>query len=89
MGQQQQRDNSGILFKNDNKKSDNHPDYKGDALVGGVSFFIAAWIKEGARGKFLSISFTEKDKQPQQQPRQQSSHKPIVNGEFQSDDVPF
>lgn len=51
----------GVLFKNDRKESDNHPDYKGQAEVDGVEYWIAAWIKEGKKGKFMSISFTEKE----------------------------
>lgn len=60
----EQRDNSGSLFKNDRKEKDNHPDYKGQAMVGGVEMWMSAWIKESANGtKFMSFSFQPKDQQ--------------------------
>lgn len=39
------RDNSGRLFKNEDKKSDKHPDYSGDALIDGQAYFMDAWLK--------------------------------------------
>lgn len=60
--------NRGIISKNDRKEKETHPDYKGDAEVNGTKFWISAWIKErkDGSGKFLSLSFTEKE-QPQKQ----------------------
>jgi len=54
-----ERDNSGILFKNRDKKSDKSPDYSGPAKVGGKDYQMAVWIKEGKNGKFMSIAFGE------------------------------
>jgi hypothetical protein len=58
----------GVLFKNDRKEHDNHPDYKGSLNVNGVEFWLSAWIKEGARGKFMSLSIKPKDQQRQAEP---------------------
>ena len=58
---------TGVLFKNDKKETDKHPDYKGNAEVNGVAYWLAAWIKEGNKGKFMSLAFTPKEEKPEQQ----------------------
>jgi hypothetical protein len=50
---------SGALFKNNYKDTERKPDYKGDGEYRGVKFEMAAWIKEGRNGKFLSVKFSE------------------------------
>jgi uncharacterized protein (DUF736 family) len=63
------RDYTGSLFKNDRKESDNHPDYKGTAMVGGVEMWMDAWIKkkEGAK-TYMSVSFKPKEARQAQAP---------------------
>lgn len=56
-------DNSGALFVNDKKVADNHPSHTGSALIDGVEYWLNAWVKEGAKGKFMSVSFRRKDEQ--------------------------
>jgi len=36
----QQKDMSGILFKNDKKEKDSHPDYKGSITVDGEEYSV-------------------------------------------------
>ena len=55
----EQKDNSGVLFKNDYKDADNKPDYKGKCKVNGVEMEMSAWIKQGQNGKFMSFAFSE------------------------------
>lgn len=58
------KNNSGALFVNDKKQSDKHPDYKGNAVINGVEYWLAGWKRESQSGrKYLSIAFEPKDKQ--------------------------
>lgn len=60
----EQRDNSGTLFKNERKvEGDNKPNMTGKAMIGGVMYFFDAWTKEGAKGRFQSVSFKRMDSQ--------------------------
>jgi hypothetical protein len=52
--------NSGALFKNKFRQTDRHPDYTGNAVIGGAEFWVSAWIKQGEKGKFMSLSFRPK-----------------------------
>jgi uncharacterized protein (DUF736 family) len=52
--------NSGAIFKNE-KKADNHPDYKGKINVDGVDKEIALWLRTSKDGKtkFFSVKITD------------------------------
>ena len=49
------KENSGSVFPNVKKTSDNQPDFKGQVNVAGKLFDIAIWNK----GKFQSIKISE------------------------------
>jgi hypothetical protein len=92
--------NRGALFKNDRKQQDNHPDYTGSINVGGVEYWLSAWLKDGQKGKFFSMSVKPKDDQQRQAPARQpaatsrnpdtriTSGRPAVNADM-DDDIPF
>jgi hypothetical protein len=79
----QQRDMSGVLFRNDKKQEgDKQPNARGECMIDGVEFEIAAWTKDGKKGKFQSLSFKRKGEQrgPAKEPQKTAQY---------DDDTPF
>lgn len=52
--------NRGALFRNEDRKTDKHPEYSGTINIAGRDYYLSAWIKEGKRGKFFSLSVKPK-----------------------------
>ena len=50
--------NSGVLFKNQSE-NEKAPAYKGKINVDGKDYELAAWIREGKSGKFMSLKVQE------------------------------
>jgi hypothetical protein len=58
----EQKDNSGALFKNEEREGDSQPHAKGSAIVNGVEYWVSAWTKESKAGaRYQSLAFTRKD----------------------------
>lgn len=53
----------GVLFKNDRKTKANQPDYKGNAQIDDVEYWVSGWTKTPRSGgaKFMSLAFTKKE----------------------------
>lgn len=79
------KDMSGILSRNTSKQSDNHPDFKGDCVIAGTSYWLSGWVKErkDGSGKFFSLSFRAKDQQ-----NGAAKPRPSISDELH-DDIPF
>ena len=74
----------GQLFRNKYKEKSNQPDHKGSITdPNGKEWDISAWIKEGANGKFFSLSIQEPYVKPE------AEDVPPPNPEDFDDDIPF
>jgi uncharacterized protein (DUF736 family) len=53
-------DNSGSLFRENEKKSEKSPDYSGKIKINGKELRLAGWIKQTKSGDtYLSLSVSE------------------------------
>lgn len=77
----EQKPGQGILFVNDKKGNDKAPDRKGTVNIGGETYDIAGWLKEGQKGPFLSLKVSKKGE------RKEQRHEPEHNDEDQQ--IPF
>jgi hypothetical protein len=80
---QNQRDNSGVLFKSDKIENERSPQYKGNITVEGKDYWISAWVKEGKSGKFMGLAVSPKE---EYKPKPSERSK-VTN--FDDSDLPF
>src|SRR5262245_31919676 len=73
--------NRGSLFRNDEKTRDEDRDYSGSINIEGREYWLSGWVKEGKKGKFLSLSI---------KPKSADNAKPKTsNAEELHDHLPF
>jgi len=81
--------NRGAIWKNDQKKTDRHPDFSGSINVDGKEYWLSGWDKkpgQSDRAPLMSFSVRPKDYKdaPSAQPTQTA--KPAVNVD---DEIPW
>ena len=79
----EQKELSGSLFKNEERKTEKHPNLQGSALIDGVEYWVSGWTKERDNGdKWISLAFKVKESKPQNQQGAKRSQKADA-------DIPF
>ena len=76
------RPNTGSMFVNYKKETETHPDRTGTALIDGKEYWVSGWIKDGAKGKWMSLAFKPKD--GKKEPAKRG-----VPGPFGDETIPF
>jgi hypothetical protein len=67
-----------IIFKNDRKKADNHPEYVGTMTdESGSESEVALWIKEGKKGKFFAGTIQDKREKETSKQNEEDSDLPF------------
>ena len=62
------------LFKNAKDGNESRPDYRGDGKdLAGHPIEVAAWLKEGNKGKFMSCTIKPKGAKPESRPKPKSA----------------
>jgi hypothetical protein len=64
---QYDNNNRGSIWGNDRKTEDKHPDFRGQAEVGGVKYWVSAWKRKpdaNPKAPSLSFSFQVMDEEP-------------------------
>jgi len=57
-----EKNETGVLFKNDKKEKETQPDYKGNLTVDNVEYYISSWINTSKKGdKYMSLKLTKKE----------------------------
>jgi hypothetical protein len=79
--------NRGSIWKNEDRKSDTHPQFKGSAEVNGVEYWVSGWLRKAdanPKAPAMSFSFTAKEQQSAPKPAQAQAN------DFDSgEDIPF
>ncbi len=81
------KDNSGVLFKNDRKESDKHPDFTGHLDVDGKSYWLSGWKNTGQKGEYTSLKVKLKDPIPSEAKQEMTYAK--AKETPSDDEIPF
>jgi hypothetical protein len=53
-----------VLFKNDNKQSDKHADYRGEVNAAGVDYWLNGYVRTSKKGvKFIAFKLKPKQQE--------------------------
>jgi len=58
MADREQKDNEGVLFKNDRKTKENQPDWQGRSTIDGVEKWVSVWVNKSRDGKvYMKLAY--------------------------------
>ena len=81
----EQKPDTGSLFRNDRKETESHPDHRGSAMIGGVEYWVSAWINTTGEGKkYFGMKYQAKDAQAPPRAEQGQTDEPDLD-----DSIPF
>ena len=86
--------NSGMMARNENRKTDKHPEFSGSINVEGREYWLSAWVNEGKPGgkmegkKYFSIKLNPKEARAPASGAPARMERPSFNDGL-DDDIPF
>lgn len=84
----EKKDMSGTLFRNDKREKDTHPNATGTAIINGVEYWVSAWTKDGAKGKFQSLAFKPKEER-REEIKRETSQRNSYGDVTEDGEIPF
>lgn len=82
--------NRGVLFKNNRKEKDTHPDFTGNANFNGVEVWLNGWRKEKDGNSYISLSLKEKEARAEAPSRNTTpARRPAPQSARMDDEIPF
>ena len=90
MSEQYDNNNSGVLFKNDDKREGKKdPEYRGSAVVDHVNYWLSVWVNTSKDGrKYMSVKFKPKDEKATRDPGAAPAPAQAA-ADFDDSDIPF
>jgi hypothetical protein len=80
---------TGVLFREQNKKSEKSPDMTGSITIDGVRYRLAGWTREGKDGrKFLSLAASLPEEQRTSAQTSGDRTRPVFEKRV-DDEIPF
>jgi len=79
------KEKSGSIFRNNYKTKETQPTHKGDCKIGGVDYWISAWVNDSKNGKYFNLKFEVKEE------KYQTGESKVIEpdpADF-DDDIPF
>ena len=90
MAEKRNNNLTGALFKNDEKQTEQQPDYKGMCEVDRVHYWVAGWINTSEKGqKYMRLRFKPKLLSEQQEPPKPAPPPAPPQMPDFDDDIPF